>query len=145
MSNRSGKKNRRKILNLLLLGWTVVTAIPFISTVLRYISPPRRTGPVTAPVAAVADVPPNTGRIVSLGNRPVLLITTPDGRHRAFRANCTHLGCVVRFREDEGDIYCACHHSVFDIDGNNVSGPAARPLPELPIVIDNNRIIVTIS
>ncbi len=142
---RTGKKNRRKILNLLILGWTGITTIPFLSTVLRYTSPPERREPMTGAVATTGDVPPNTGKIVSLGNRPVLLITTPDGGQRAFLANCTHLGCVVRYREEENDIFCACHNSVFDIEGNNISGPAPRPLPQLPIEIDNDNIIVTVS
>jgi len=142
---RSGKKNRRKILNVLITGWAFVTAIPFLSTIFRYASPPQRRGPMTGAVATAEDVPPNTGKTVSLGNRPVLLITTPDGRHRAFLANCTHLGCVVRYREHENDIFCDCHHSVFDIEGNNISGPAPRPLPRLPIEIDNGNIIVTVS
>lgn len=139
------KKSRRTILNLLIAGWGVVTAIPFLSTIFRFTSPPRRTEPVTGTVATTGDVPPNTGTTVSLGNRPVLLITTPEGEQRAFLANCTHLGCVVKYREEENDIYCACHHSVFDIEGNNISGPAPRPLPQLPIEIENGNIIVTVS
>jgi len=142
---RTGKNNRRTVLNLLISGWSVITAIPFLSTVLRYASPPQRREPTTGAVATTGEVPPNSGKTVSLGNRPVLLITTPDGQQRAFLANCTHLGCVVRYREDENDIYCACHHSVFDIDGNNISGPAPRPLPQLPLEIDNGNIIVTVS
>ncbi len=145
MIKRTGKKSRRRILNILLLGWTVVTAVPFLSTVFRYASPPKRKGPVTAAVATTGDIPPHTGKTVSLGNRPVLLITTPEGQQRAFLANCTHLGCVVRYREEENDIFCACHNSVFDIEGNNISGPAPRPLPQLPIEIDNDNIIVTVS
>jgi len=139
------KNNRRKILNLIIWGWAGVTSIPFLSTVFRFTSPPRREGPITAAVSTTEEVPPNSGKTVSLGNRPVLLITTPEGERRAFLANCTHLGCVVRYREEENDIYCACHHSVFDIEGKNMSGPAPRPLPQLPIEIENDNIVVTVS
>jgi len=139
------RKNRRVILNFIITGWAVITSFPFLSVILRYTTPPGRTGPVTATVATTRDVPPNTGKTVSLENKPVLLITTPEGGRRAFLANCTHLGCVVRYREEENDIHCACHNSVFNIDGNNISGPAPRPLPELPVEIDNGNIIVTLT
>jgi len=139
------KKSRRKLLNILIMSWAAITSIPFLSTVFRYTSPPEREGPVTDAVTTTGEVPPNTGKTVSVGNKPVLLITTPEGERRAFLANCTHLGCVVRYREEENDIYCACHHSVFDIEGENISGPAPRPLPQLPIEIVDDHIVVTVS
>jgi cytochrome b6-f complex iron-sulfur subunit len=142
---RTAKKTRRRFVNLLISSWTIITAIPFLSTVLHYASPPRRKGPVTAAVATTREMPPSSGIAVSLGNRPVLLISTPDGDYRAFLANCTHLGCVVRYRDDQNDIFCACHRSIFDIDGNTISGPAPRPLVRLPLTIDNDSILVTVS
>jgi cytochrome b6-f complex iron-sulfur subunit len=138
-------KTRRRFVNLLISGWTVLTAVPFVSTVLRYASPPGRRGPVTAAVATTGEIPPGSGSTVSLGNKPVLLISTPDGEYRAFLAHCTHLGCVVRYRDDRNDIFCACHRSVFDIEGNAVSGPAPRPLVRLPLTINNESILVTVS
>lgn len=57
----------------------------------------------------------------------------------AFSAICTHLGCVVNARlDDGGKLHCPCHASKFDpLDSASViSGPAARPLPALPLTFN---------
>ena len=35
----------------------------------------------------------------------------------AFSTVCPHLGCDVEHRTSEGDFYCPCHTSAFDLDG----------------------------
>jgi len=62
----------------------------------------------------------------------------------AYSAICTHLGCSVLAQlTDEENIFCPCHASVFNPanDAAVVSGPAGRPLPELPLTIDSGVII----
>ncbi len=54
----------------------------------------------------------------------------------ALSAVCTHLGCITRFRSDEGIIACPCHGSRFDLEGNVIGGPAPRPLPWLDVQTD---------
>jgi len=52
---------------------------------------------------------------------------------------CTHAGCPVGlFEAQRHQLLCPCHQSTFDIlDGAKpVFGPAARPLPQLPVAID---------
>ena len=44
----------------------------------------------------------------------------------AYSARCTHLGCKVRFKENE--FRCPCHKGVFDLDGQPRSGPVKKPL-----------------
>jgi Rieske Fe-S protein len=59
----------------------------------------------------------------------------------AYSAICTHLGCSVLAQlNDEGNIVCPCHGSVFNpADGAAVvKGPAGRPLPGLPVSVDSN-------
>jgi len=51
----------------------------------------------------------------------------------AISAVCTHLGCIV-FAEGDG-FFCPCHGSRFDSKGNNVSGPAPRPLLDLELTV----------
>jgi rieske iron-sulfur protein len=63
----------------------------------------------------------------------------------AYSAICTHLGCTVLPNlNEEGDIVCPCHVSVFDpAEGARVlSGPANRPLPALPLEISSEGRIV---
>ncbi|RGC66740.1 Rieske [2Fe-2S] domain protein [Micromonospora sp. MW-13] len=51
---------------------------------------------------------------------------------------CTHAGCPVRlYLRGTGRLLCPCHQSSFDLlaDARPVAGPAARPLPGLPIEV----------
>ncbi|MDG4798230.1 Rieske 2Fe-2S domain-containing protein [Micromonospora sp. WMMD1082] len=57
----------------------------------------------------------------------------------AYSLLCTHAGCPVgQYEPDAGRVFCPCHQSAFDLraGARPVSGPAARPLPSLPIEVD---------
>jgi ubiquinol-cytochrome c reductase iron-sulfur subunit len=59
--------------------------------------------------------------------------------HIAFSKICTHAGCPVSLYEQQTHhLLCPCHQSIFDVtDGARpLSGPAARPLPQLAISVD---------
>ncbi len=59
----------------------------------------------------------------------------PDG-FVAYSKICTHAGCPVGlYRATQHVLICPCHQSEFDVRRGAVpiSGPAARPLPQLPI------------
>ena len=55
---------------------------------------------------------------------------------------CTHLGCTVPWREDEQLFHCPCHGSIFERTGQNIAGPAPRPLDYMTVEIVNGRIVV---
>ncbi|HEY8424980.1 MAG TPA: Rieske 2Fe-2S domain-containing protein [Limnochordales bacterium] len=55
---------------------------------------------------------------------------------------CTHLGCTVPWREDENLFHCPCHGSVYERTGQNIAGPAPRPLDYMTVEIVNGRVIV---
>ena len=54
--------------------------------------------------------------------------TARTGNYRALSATCTHLGCIVQYRSDLQEIWCACHNGLYDLNGRNISGPPPRPL-----------------
>jgi ubiquinol-cytochrome c reductase iron-sulfur subunit len=63
----------------------------------------------------------------------------------AFSKVCTHAGCPVGLYEpDTHQLFCPCHQSVFNvIDGcEPESGPATRPLPQLPLAVDGEGYLV---
>lgn len=63
---------------------------------------------------------------------------SPQG-YLAYSKICTHAGCpVALYRHASHQLYCPCHQSEFDVlaAGKNISGPAPRPLPQLPLAID---------
>jgi ubiquinol-cytochrome c reductase iron-sulfur subunit len=77
---------------------------------------------------------------------PPHLIKAKPGRERwapegliAYSKVCTHAGCPVGlYQADTRQLLCPCHQSAFDVlDGARaVLGPAAWPLPQLPLEID---------
>lgn len=70
------------------------------------------------------------------------------GTYIAFSKICTHAGCPVSLYEQQSNrLLCPCHQSQFDVllDGTPVFGPAARPLPQLPIDVDNEGYFVARS
>ena len=57
----------------------------------------------------------------------------------AFSKICTHAGCPISLYEQRTHhLLCPCHQSTFDLadGGAVVFGPAARPMPQLPIGVD---------
>jgi ubiquinol-cytochrome c reductase iron-sulfur subunit len=70
------------------------------------------------------------------------------GDYYAYSKICTHVGCPVSLYEQQtGRVLCPCHQSQFDVlDGAKpVFGPAARPLPQLPIELDEEGYFVATS
>ncbi|MEX2660006.1 MAG: Rieske 2Fe-2S domain-containing protein [Acidimicrobiales bacterium] len=58
----------------------------------------------------------------------------------AFSKLCTHTGCPVGLYQEELKLLlCPCHQSTFDVlqAAEPVFGPAARPLPQLPLGLDS--------
>ncbi len=55
---------------------------------------------------------------------------------------CPHLGCRFNWHPNQKLFICPCHHSVFNIDGKVISGPAPRPLDTLPKEVKNNFLYV---
>ncbi|MEW9548812.1 Rieske 2Fe-2S domain-containing protein [Nonomuraea sp. NPDC050783] len=63
----------------------------------------------------------------------------------AYSKICTHVGCpAALYEQTTHHILCPCHQSTFDAsDGAKVVfGPAARPLPQLPITVDEQGYLI---
>jgi ubiquinol-cytochrome c reductase iron-sulfur subunit len=66
----------------------------------------------------------------------------------AFSKVCTHAGCPVGLYEAETHrLFCPCHQSVFAVldAAEPTSGPATRPLPQLPLTVDGEGYLVARS
>ncbi len=53
----------------------------------------------------------------------------------AFTANCTHLGCPVRWEQDAELFMCPCHGGVYYKDGTVAAGPPPKRLTQYKIRI----------
>jgi len=137
--------NRRDFTNVLLgsglIAWLGSVLYPLVS----YLKPPKIPEANVASVKAgkASEFANNTGQIVKFGRKPVILIRTETGDFRAFSATCTHLECIVQYRGDLKQIWCACHNGLYDLRGRNVSGPPPKPLEEYAVNVVNDEILVS--
>jgi ubiquinol-cytochrome c reductase iron-sulfur subunit len=61
---------------------------------------------------------------------------------------CTHVGCPISLWEQQThNLLCPCHQSTFDLSDNGrvVFGPAARPVPQLPLALDDDGYLIATS
>jgi menaquinol-cytochrome c reductase iron-sulfur subunit len=122
-------------------------------------------------VPNVSYDPPTTVKLGQPSEFPDGLKFLPDERLFVFRegntfhaisAACTHLGCTVRAealprpetRTVKGQslrlthrFLCPCHGSKYSGDGENVAGPAPRPLAwyELSVSPDDGQLVVDLA
>ncbi|MFC2102870.1 ubiquinol-cytochrome c reductase iron-sulfur subunit [Bacteroidota bacterium] len=137
--------NRRKFLNSLLGVGGIGGLITIIYPALAFLKPPKLATPNvnSVKVGSALEFPENSSRIIKFGRKPVILVKTAEGNFIALAATCTHLDCIVQYKEDTKQIWCACHNGIYDLNGRNVAGPPPRPLENYLVKIINDEIIIT--
>lgn len=96
-------------------------------------------GPAPANVLAKLSAVPVNGGII-LSDKKIVLTRETGTTVHAFSAVCTHQGCIVG-QVGNGQISCPCHGSVFSAtDGSVINGPAAAPLPSVPVTVVGDNI-----
>lgn len=139
-----GEKSRRDFLNILLSGGFIAWLAAVIYPLISYLKPPQvevvKVNSVN--IGKVTDMAKDSGKIIKFGNDPVIVIRLASGEFRAFSASCTHLDCIVQYRKDYGQIYCACHNGRYDLHGRNISGPPPAPLAKYEIAIKNDEVTI---
>jgi len=84
--------------------------------------------------------------------RPTQELRLPAGREKwvvdgivAYSKLCTHVGCPVGlYQAGEAKLLCPCHQSTFNVleGAEPVFGPATRPLPQLPLAVDDDGYLI---
>ncbi len=143
--NNPENKGRRGFLNWM-LGTTfggLATAVFY--PVWKYLQPPKgvESNPSSVLAGTISEMKPNSGKIIKYGSKPVILLRTPEGDFKAYTAICTHLACIVQYREDFEHIWCACHNGHYDLQGRNISGPPPRPLDPYEVHVKEEKIFVS--
>jgi Rieske Fe-S protein len=137
--------NRRDFTSFLLGGGILAWLGSVLYPVISYLKPPKAPETTVASVKAgvASEFANNSAEIVKFGRKPVILVRTESGEFRAFSATCTHLDCIVQYRGDLHQIWCACHNGLYDLRGRNVSGPPPKPLEEYAVNVVNDEILVS--
>jgi ubiquinol-cytochrome c reductase iron-sulfur subunit len=82
-------------------------------------------------------------------------VNAPEGRDNwdidgilCYSKICTHVGCPISLYEQQTHhVLCPCHQSTFDLsEGAKVTfGPAARPLPQLQLGVDDEGYLIALG
>ncbi|MFQ6052485.1 MAG: ubiquinol-cytochrome c reductase iron-sulfur subunit [Candidatus Hydrothermarchaeota archaeon] len=86
-------------------------------------------------IAKTNEIKVGEAKLFKFMGKPSILVHLQDGYY-AFGAVCTHLACVARWKDLEGNevIYCPCHIGKFDPrTGAVLAGPPPSPLPQIEI------------
>ena len=89
------------------------------------------------------ELPVNGWKVFQFGSKPGLLVRTGEKAFAAFSAKCTHLDCIVQYRGEAKNVWCACHNGVYDMTGKNISGPPPRPLEQYKASVLGDNVVVT--
>src|SRR5215203_2255508 len=92
-------------------------------------------------IASESQVAPGSAYKFEDSGNPAVLVHLENGDFVAYSAVCTHQGCKVAYQD--GNLACPCHGSTFDpANGASVvTGPATRPLPEIPVKVEGGEVV----
>lgn len=128
---------RRKLLNMLMGSSLVAFAVAALYPMIRFLAPQRMgqsgaSGRVL--IGRARELPPGSFVKFRFGRAPCLALNY-QGSYYAYGAICTHLGCIVNWDKDKGEIACPCHDGFFDPrTGKVLAGPPPSPLPKLRVI-----------
>jgi nitrite reductase/ring-hydroxylating ferredoxin subunit len=77
------------------------------------------------------------------GELNIIVLRVAENEYIALSPICTHLGCRVRKARDGFE--CPCHGSRYDLYGQVVNGPAARPLARFPVRREGEELLIELQ
>jgi cytochrome b6-f complex iron-sulfur subunit len=100
-------------------------------------------GTAGAKLAALADVPQGSGKLVDKpGGGKLLLVRTSGDEVKAFNAACKHKGTIVNPPQN-GTITCPAHGSQYDgATGALKKGPATAGLDVVQVKVDGSDVVL---
>ena len=145
--NKKSPPSRKQFLlsGIAAIGGIIIFGLLFVRDSLLFLAPGRRKKGMTKYlVAKEGEIPIGKAKQITIANKPVFIIRLPEG-YKVFSGVCTHLGCIVKWRERENNFYCPCHKGTYDKDGTVLSGPPPRPLDEFKVELDNSLVFIWIE
>ncbi len=123
---------RRRFIRLSGLLAAVLSALGLSGILRSYLSAgPVETVPTRFVLGTPADFPPGS---VTL-REGIFVLRDSEGLF-AVKAECSHLGCRIRWNAGEAVFDCPCHGSRYNQRGGYLSGPAQKPLT--PVHLSRN-------
>lgn len=83
---------------------------------------------INIPEEHLEDVEEGYGKIIEFNGKKMGVYKDEDGEVYCVTTKCPHLGCELKWNEDELSWDCPCHGSRFNYKGEWIQGPATKPL-----------------
>ena len=106
-------------------------------------------GVITIDTSMIYETLQSTGGAIALSgsdtfdNRGIIVLRTSNTGVRALSRNCTHAGFTVNINTAANNLVCPSHNSIFDLNGNVVSGPASGALTRYSASLSGSIITIT--
>ena len=98
--------------------------------------------PVGEPTLFKAAIERKTGWVTQT-EELAFYVFTEDGRNFTAMSNvCTHLGCRVRWLDDDEQFFCPCHSAAFNKNGTVASGPPPRALDQFELSVEGDQLFI---
>jgi Rieske Fe-S protein len=130
--------SRRQFIQLGLVTVGAAWAGTFVQSQLFTRAPTGEAKPVEFPMS---ELPEGGTRTITYAGAPTIVIRTAESI-KAFSLMCTHLGCTVQWQAGNREFYCACHDGRFDQFGEVIAGPPPVPLEQVPVRVEEGKILV---
>ena len=92
---------------------------------------------LTAPVAKTITLERRDAWQSTSSQTAVYVLPSKAGQFRILSPICPHLGCSVRWVDDEKKFVCPCHSGSFTADGERIAGPPPRSMDALESKVEN--------
>ena len=109
------------------------------------------TGTITINITIIYTILQNAGNGIQLSgsdtfdDRGIIVLRTSNAGVRALSRRCTHANNTVNINSVGNNLLCPSHNSIFDLNGNAVSGPATGALTSYTCSLDSAGTIITIQ
>ena len=146
MKLRQSLISRRRFLGSVILAEVVAMVTAVMYAPLRFLFHkfkwplPKR---IAIPLEAVQKMPVNSAQYFNFGWMPGILLRRSQEHFTAFNATCTHLDCTITYQPGKKHFLCNCHLGIFNLEGVNIEGPPPRPLEQLNVEIEGDRLIIS--
>lgn len=133
---------RRTFLTILLGGFSAVFGVAFGWPIFRFLAPIEGEGGAQQVEVPRDQVAIGGAHFFNYQGRPAVLLQPAAGEFVALSAVCTHLGCIVKWVNDEGEFLCPCHGGKFSAQGQVLGGPPPKALESYPVEIADKNLLV---
>jgi menaquinol-cytochrome c reductase iron-sulfur subunit len=148
--------SRRKFYVVAIYGlWSVIAAALSVPAAIYLLLPPKlRKSPQWVDAGNISQLQPGApiemvfrqnrvdGWKVQSEKTSAWVVKLAGSQIVAFGPQCTHLGCAYHWDENRNYFLCPCHNSIFNIDGQVVSGPAPRPLDRYDTKVEHSELFL---